>query len=339
MGRAFSPEQSAYVLSPEFSIVGYQRRWPDDERSVESLTRHRRRYGDGGPVGLTPKADDPQVSWDKHEIDYHWTDVLAPYDLIQRLRKRSSGAQDTATIRVDSDEPVALCFISDWHIGSWGTSLRAVAEMTKRISDAGVRLAVLGDMLQMAIRLRGVLEISDNMMPPRDQFLFWDSWSSDMAHLILWATWDNHAVQREEDATGFSFYAHGLREKCVYHSGIGHIDLEVGDQTYHIASSHRFSGNTKGNAVGGLKKYMRFEGIDRELAVSGDTHRPAFEHYFDGPLPRIAMNCGTLQDDSGFGKRNISLYAHDAMPVVLFYPDEHMMIPFQSLQHYQKVVS
>ena len=337
----FSEAQSAYVLSSDFSVNGYAKRWPDDDRSVESLTRHRRRHGVGGGVVLHQKRDDPAVSWDKHEIDFHWTDVLGPLDALQQIAKRASGAQDAATIRIETTDPVPVLFVSDWHIGSWGTSVRTLAETTKRIRDLGLRMAVLGDMLQMAIRLRGVLEVSDNALVPRMQHRFWDSWMTDMMDLILWGTWDNHAVQREEDAIGYSPYAESFRENCVYHSGIGHVDLVVGldaPETYKIASSHRFRGNTPLSPVGGQKRYMRFEGIDRELAVAGDSHRPGLECYYDGPLARIALNCGTLQSDSGYAKRYFTPYSHDDMPVVVFHSDEHLMIPYPSLDHYEKAV-
>jgi hypothetical protein len=343
MGRAFTPEQSAYVLSPEFSVVGYAERWPHDDRPFESLTRHRRRYGVGGPVGLTPKSDDPKVSWNKSEIDFHWTDILGPLDELQQIAKRSSGAQDVATIRIKTDEPIPVVFISDYHIGSWGTSARDLYTNITRLREMGLRIAILGDMLQMSIRLRGVLEVSDNILPPRMQHLAWESLLDDLSHLILWGTWCNHAVQREEDATGFSYHAELFRERFVYHSGIGHIDLEVGTdddyQTYRIASSHRFRGNTSASPLAGQKKYMRLQGIDRELAVAGDSHCPAMECYYDGPLARIALNCGSLQADSGYAKRYFSPYSHDDMPVVVFHPDEHVMVPYSSLDRYQKVVS
>lgn len=336
MARPFTPEQSAYVLSDAFSVVGYYAKFPhDQDRSPDSLTRHRRRYRDGATETVyRPKPDDARVMWDKAEVDFHWTDVLEPLERLAEIRSAASGAQDLAHIFIESDEPVPIVFLSDWHIGSWGTSHYKVAQMTRTLLDNNLRVALLGDMLQMAIRLRGVLEVSDNALTPSLQQRFLESWFEDISRLVLWATWDNHSVMRQEDAIGFSPYAEVFRDKTIYHSGIGHVDLTVGEETYKIASSHKFRGNTATNPVGGQKKYMRFEGIDRELTIAGDSHRPAMESYFDGPLERIAINCGSLQEDSGFGKRFFSLYAHDCMPVVVFHPDKHCMVPYMSLEKY-----
>jgi hypothetical protein len=339
LARPFTPEQSTYILSDLFTPFGYYASFPEDtERTPESIARHRRRFRGGvtTPV-LKPKPDDPQVMWDKSDVDFHWTDVLEPLERLAEIRAAASGAQDHGHICINSDTPVPVVFLSDWHIGSWGTSHLKIAQMTQTLVKNNLRVALLGDLLQMSIKMRGVLEMSDNALPPGLQQRFLSSWYEDIARLVLWATWDNHAVTRQEDAMGFSPYAEVFKHSTIYHSGIGHIDLQIGDEVYKIASSHKFRGNTSLNPVGGQKKYMRFEGIDRELTVAGDSHRPAMESYFDGPLPRLAINCGSLQEDSGYAKRYFSLYTHDAMPVVLFYPNEHRMVPYMSLEDYLAV--
>jgi hypothetical protein len=326
------------ITSDLFTPETYRAAFPTDSRSAEALYRARRRYRTAKPGHLLyQREEDPALSWDKKEADVHWSDFLDPLEKLQELHKRSSGSQDIANIFIAATEAVPILFISDWHIGSWGTSYQKLARITKKIQDLGLRVAVLGDMLQMSIRLRGILEISDNALTPRDQLYFLRSWLDDMSQLIVWSTWDNHSVEREEDATGFSYYAELFKERTIYHSGIGHIDLTVGEQTYKIASSHRFKGNTSQNPVNGAIKYMRFHGIDRELAVAGDSHAPALFEYADGPLPRLALNCGSLQGDSGYGKRHFSPFSHDWMPVVLFCPDTHLMIPFKSLESYEQV--
>lgn len=276
----------------------------------------------------------PEVEWDKHDADFHWTDVLGPLTALQEVAKRSSGSQDFATVRLIVDRPTPVLFISDWHIGSWGISYRRLAGYGKAIQAFGMHVACLGDMLQMAIKLRNVLEMSDNALPPRLQDRFLESWLGDFWPHVLWSTHDNHSVERQEQATGFSHYAELFKEKTIYHSGIGHIDLELGEQTYKIASAHRFRGNSFLNPVHGQMRYMRMEGIDREISVAGDSHKPGITAYYDGPQARLAINCGTLQTDSGYAKRYFSLFTHDAFPVVVFHPDRHVAIPFLSLQHY-----
>ncbi len=279
-------------------------------------------------------AETAPVSWDKAEGSLHWSDVLAPAIARQGMARAAKRSQDHGRIAVATTDPLPVLFISDWHIGSWGTSYLGIAEMTKAIQDLGLHVAVLGDMLQMSIKLRNVLEVSDNLLTPGEQMAFLRSWLQDMAPHVLWATWDNHSVMREEQAVGFSTYAELFKDKTIYHSGIGHIDLTVGEETYRVASSHRFRGNSIHNPTHGQGRYLRMEGIDREIAVAGDSHRPAMASYYDGPLQRFAINCGTLQTDSGYAKRFFSLSSHDSMPVLLFFPDRHKVVPFMNLDDY-----
>jgi len=329
LAEFWTPEREAYLVAHPTDFDGFDALHGPIERHVWRSKRNRLV---GPQQGLRQRS--PFVSWDKNEKDFHWTDVLAPLEAMQDIAKAASNSQDHATISLAADAPVPVMFVSDWHIGSWGVSYREVAELTETIQRLGIRIAVLGDMLQMSIRMRSVVEMGDNLLSPRMQMLFLESWLEDMADQVLWSTWDNHSVAREEEFTGFSRYAELFKDKTIYHSGIGHVDLIVGGETYKIASSHRFSGNTPLNPTAGQERYMRFEGIDRELTVAGDSHRPAMKAYTDGPLARLAINCGTLQKDSGYAKRFFSLYSHDWMPVVLFLPDRHLMVPYPSLDHY-----
>lgn len=331
----WTPEKENYLYANPNDYDGFNRLHGPVERHVWRNKRNRLI----GPQFLTRKneggkARGTEVFWNKKETDFHWTDVLAPLETMQEVAKAASGAQDYARIEIDAVLPVPVLFISDWHIGSWGISYQKVAEITQRIRDLGLYVAVLGDMLQMSINLRNVLEVGDNLLSPRMQMLFLESWLEDIAPHILWSTYDNHSVMREEKVTGFSRYAELFKDKTIYHSGIGHVDLIVGDETYKIASAHKFRGNSYMNPTHGQSRYMRFEGIDRELTVAGDSHRPAMQTYTDGPMTRIAVNCGTLQLDSGYAKRHFSLNTHDWMPVVQFWPTRHLMVPFPSLEHY-----
>lgn len=262
----------------------------------------------------------------------HWTDVLDAIETMQNVADLGRGSQEHGTVVIEGDKPVAIGFISDWHMGSWGTDYRKLAELTTLILQHDLKLAVLGDMVQMSISLRNVLEQADNLLPPRMQMQFLESWLDDMEGRILWATWDNHSVEREERATGFSRYADLFKDRTIFHNGIGHIDLVVGEETYKIATSHRFRGNTATTAVGGQIRYMRMEAPDREIVIAGDSHRPALYSFYDGAAHRYAINCGSLQTGSGYAKRYFSLHTNTDMPVLVFYPGEHRVVPFLSME-------
>lgn len=276
----------------------------------------------------------PAVEWNKHQIEYDWRETAKRLIQRQQEKKASSGSQDAATVFIDTTERAGVLFFSDAHIGSWGTDYQKFLDITDFVITHKIWVGVLGDMEQMAIKLRNVLEVNDGALDPREQDLFMEHWLEEIAPQVLFCTWDNHAVMRQEAAIGYSPSAALFRKKVIYHSGIGHIDLLVGQERYTLAVTHRFRGRSEYNPVHSQMKYGKFQGQDRELMVAGDSHVPGITYYTDGPTPKLAINCGTLQTDSGYAKRFFSLFTHDWQPIVLFSPDKHLMVALPTLEHY-----
>jgi hypothetical protein len=54
--------------------------------------------------------------------------------------------------------------------------------------------------------------------------------------------------------------------------------------------------------------------------------------YTDGEKHRIAINSGTIQTNSGYGKRFFSLYTHSVYPCLELWPDQHLVVPYWSLK-------
>jgi hypothetical protein len=50
---------------------------------------------------------------------------------------------------------------------------------------------------------------------------------------------------------------------------------------------------------------------------------PGVMRYTDGDKVRCALNSGSLQVNSGFGKRFFSLTTHPVYPIIVFHPDTH----------------
>lgn len=277
------------------------------------------------------KAGDPSVTW---------RDYLTPVAVAQAFRERNSKSQDYAAITIATDRPLPVAYISDWHIGSWGVKAEDIARGTDRLlalhAAYGLHVAILGDMLEMAIRLRSVAEVQGNILSSGDQIGFFESWLREILPLVLWSTWDNHSVQREEELVGFSSLAKICSEHTIYHSGLGHTDLTVGDEVYSLATSHRFPGRSLSNPVMGQMRYMQREDQNCEVVVGGDSHVPAILQYTEGGKVRTAANCGSLQSNSRYAKRYFSLHTSDAMPVVLFSPNSHVVTPFFSLDHFEE---
>jgi hypothetical protein len=273
---------------------------------------------------------------DKKTGELHWREMVPALKGMQDLKRKASHSQDRAFIELgDGSRPVALVSFSDQHMGSWGADYESLMRMTDElIETSDLYIALLGDYGQYSIKLRNVLEMADNLMPPEMQTQFIESWFNDIWHRVAFATWDNHAVERQEKQAGESSIKDMLSKKVTYFNGIGHVDLKVGSEVYLGAVSHVFRGRSMLNPCHAGQRYMRFEGTDREWTMMGDSHVPGMLKYTDGDKTRIAINAGSLQINSGFGKRYFSLTTHPVYPLIVFNPEKHMATPFWSVKEW-----
>lgn len=272
---------------------------------------------------------------DKREGVVNWRELCRVAEQVRAVVSRASWSQDQATVSFPEKKEIAIIALADFHYGSRGADHSLIERITDEIlSIPDLYVVVLGDMEHLAIKLRGVLEVSDNLLPPKLQHDFTESWLEEIGHRILCATWDNHSVMREETQSGTSLYARIMSRKVIYHNGIGHIDIEVGAERYALAVSHFFRGRSYLHALHSQKRYMRFEGQDREIAIAGDSHVPAMEKYIDGEKTRLAVNVGSTQVDSGYARRHFSLKTHPVYPVIILSGETHEFTPYWSIAEY-----
>lgn len=279
------------------------------------------------------KQATPVVS-DKKEGTFDWREAIGAVKVMQDLKKKMSWSQDEASIQLgDGKEPVILMSFGDQHIGAYGCNYEAFMEITDEIIDTpGLYVALMGDYLEMAIRLRGVLEVTSQVLTPEMQEAFLESWLDDIKHKVAFATWDNHAVMRQESQAGTSSVKNILSRRAVYHNGIGHSDLKVGDQVYKCAASHKFRGGSMFNRMHAQGRYVRQQASDRELVLMGDIHQWGFCATEEGGNDAVYITGGTLHANSGYAKRFFSLKTAHHYPCVVLMHDRHAMIPFKSVK-------
>jgi len=273
------------------------------------------------------------VSSTKKVGEMNWREAIEYIQSGQKLFNNAKSSNSVGQVTIQTEEPIYVIALGDAHFGSWGTDYEALKQITDEILNTpNLYVILLGDLLQMSIKLRGILEVSDNALPPKFQMMLLDSWLNEIKHKVICSTWDNHSVMREEDAVGYSKYAEIFEKATVYFNGIGHLDLLVGTQTYKLALAHFFRGYSIDNPCHGAMRYMRRQGIDREISMAGDSHVPGIIKYVDGEKTRCAINSGTAQTNSGYAKRFFSLFTHPVFPVIKLDPKEHIFTPYWNLK-------
>lgn len=279
------------------------------------------------------EAAEKAIRSDKKKADFKWREWGEHAERTQELYKRASQTQKFARIELgDGKRPAVLLPFSDQHIGSRGTTYKEFRRMTDEIlSTSDLYVGLIGDVLEFAIKLRSVAEVCAQIFGPDKQMQFVEDWFEEIKPKVAFATWCNHTLEREEKFAGFSFIKHLMGKSVVFFDGIGHADIVVGKQTYAIAASHKFRGYSYMNACHAGARYMRFQGVDREIAIMGDIHQPAFAHYYDGPRERLSLVAGTLNVDSVYANRYFSIFTQAHYPCIELAHDAHQFTPFKNL--------
>jgi hypothetical protein len=280
-----------------------------------------------------PPLRGPAAVADKKVGTFDWREACDVAIKMQAIKKRMSWSQDEAKIPLgDGKRPVILMGFGDTHIGAYGANYALFKSITEEIiKTPNLYVALMGDLAEMAIRLRGVLEVTSQVLTPEMQDAFLESWLEDIADKVAFATWDNHAVMRQENAAGVSSMKQMLSRRFVYHNGIGHSDLIVGKQVYKVAASHKFRGSSMFNRMHAQGRYVRQEAADRELVLMGDIHTYGFSYTEDGGQERCYVTGGTLHENSGYAKRFFSLKTSPHYPCVVLHADSHQMVPFKTI--------
>ena len=273
--------------------------------------------------GHTPE----RVSW--REINTHLRGI-------QTIRKRASVSNSHARFVFDTDQPVCIIALSDTHIGSIATDHDALERITDEIlSIPNLYVGLLGDLLDFAVKLRGVAEVQSDILNSEMQLGYLVSWLEEIAHRICFASWGNHDVEREEVLLGTSRLGRVLAERqIVYYGGIGKAEFQVGQQTYRTAVSHAFKGHSIYNPVHGGQRYATLTDADVDIVMSGDSHVPGVLQWTHGDRHKIAINTGSLKTHDSYAKRYFSLHTHPVFPCLVLRPDEYMATPYWSVREW-----
>jgi hypothetical protein len=165
---------------------------PETHRKVQDLIKqglsHRRIAKEVGVgVGTVSNCRRSAVlAPDKKTGEFKWREWVPAMQQMQALKKKGSWSQDHAVIELgDGTRPVGLIDFSDQHMGAWSTDYDALVRLTDEIIKTDdLYVALLGDYGHYAIKLRNVLEVSDNLLPPEQQTDFIESWFDEIWHKV-----------------------------------------------------------------------------------------------------------------------------------------------------------
>lgn len=261
----------------------------------------------------------------------NWREFLTPISGMQALSSALSKTNHKPNITIDTDVPICIVPLADFHIGAYGTDYSLLEKITDELlSTPNLYTILLGDELDLTIKLRSVAEVFSGVLTPEQQVSFARSWMEEVAPKVIAAIAGNHD-ERTTQVSGISIHKDIFAKFVPWANGIMHIQLKVGDVTYNIAGNHTFRGYSMYNRTHGQKRFSREQYPDGDIYLAGHTHQPAYTWEMEHGKQKLYINTGTLKTNDSYAKTFFTLHSHPDFPCFVLYPREKRIIPLPSV--------
>jgi len=266
---------------------------------------------------------------DLKTVDMPWRKVLDFCTEGEEIYRKTRGGQEKATVKIDSDRPIVICYSSDWHLGSASVSHdQWRRHVDTLLNTPNLYMIAVGDYVDNFLKFRSIMPVLEQIIPPRIQFDVLEKIFDEMIKndKLLAASWGNHDDERMENEIGFSLVEKMLRNKVPYLGGQGLVTIETGDQKYSHLLTHKSRYQSFLNKLHGAKRMYQLVWPAR-IVVTAHTHNPDYETYFHYDTQNYLVKCGTFKDHDGYSARYWT-QGRIGVPALVFYPDRDEIVPF-----------
>lgn len=276
--------------------------------------------------------------------DVDWRELLESFDDSLELYKRVDPTQEILTVDLAHlDEPIAVAFAADLHLGGGFTNHREIQQSIEYILNTdGLYLAIVGDTIEGFIPGLKSAETSEQMAGPlKLQLAALKSLVDDLGKhsKILCMTWGDHDAKWFEQLVGFNAVKSRMHDKVPYFTGRGLIRLRVGEEEYFICINHSERFTSQWNKTHPPRRqYERF--FPGDVNVTAHKHKPAFamDHHYE-LIREAGVNLGgkhwmvvTGTFKTGPDPYTVRRWSKGVIgvPTVVFHPDYHDTDCFES---------
>ena len=280
--------------------------------------------------------------WRALEEKPTWQELLEFAEKGQQLHDRMRPIIQRATRTIYTSGPVAVVFMSDFHLGARGTDYAAFVRTTDLImSDPRFMVIVNGADLEGAFhQFRSAEPGESSVMPVWMQIEAFKLWVDTMLDRIICICGDNHVDERLERILGDI----GLiwRDDLLYFRTFGLLKLCLqsaeSSTDYTGLVTHRYKGHSIYHKLQPTLRTMRDIYPVADFYATAHTHTPAYMNGVYYPLAREEeMPEQHFVVSGSFKTRNdvYSLRNHGGsgilgLPTLVFWPDVHLIQYFKS---------
>jgi len=313
------------------------------ETSLSSIRRALERWQIQDPeiFDLPSYLSQPKhpIVLDKKEV--YDEDIEEWWESIQRqqeLYSRVSRLQDRTYVNFEFDEPIGIAYLSDLHLGAFGTRYDYVTDVLDAISEAeGCYLILAGDMFDNMIwkRAGGNRELVRSSI----QKLMVKELNKRMFMKTLAFTLgchENFSIEYDDFDFGEYLASHTMGS---YLGEGGDVYISVKGAPYHIHVRHKFKGESTLNIENVFRRLFDgpVAGTGFDIGVIGHMHyEPFIMHLTRGEGSHrkdvIYIRPGTAKVyDRWLRQRHGRFGAEFVVPMTILYPERQNIVPFKHL--------
>lgn len=270
---------------------------------------------------------------DKKEVPTE-LDIQECYDKLKEL-ECSLNILDTkqtkTTVTMQDNKPVAIAFWGDWHIGARGIDYEQFDKDRETINNTeGLYFIGMGDYKdnQSPLIHKATNEsvISQGIQDMLVQNFFKEVGEKAIAIIRgCHDDWDKKIGDKDfiqtlcEDTNSVNLW-HG-----------GKININLGSQQYKIYARHKYKNESSLNTTNAQRNMLNDAGAV-DVAALGHKHFPDMQMLDRMGGKVVYLRSGSYKKYDEFGQKLAGYEGKKSIPVIVLYPGEHKIVPFQELE-------
>ena len=265
------------------------------------------------------------------------------WDSIYRMQKAQLNMENVVEypdIDLDIDEPIAVSFLADAHIGALSCKYEELRERVGMIGETKNHYFFsVGDTIDNYLPSKHPQGMFRQLVSPKLQRQLVEDLFVPIGHKCLGTLKGCHD-DWSEDADNMDYNTLLSRRMKCPNLGYGTtVYLTVGDVMYRISLRHKFRFNSSFNLTHTVKR-MREQLGDFDIGCVAHHHQAVIEQAQMGDgLGRIFIRPGSFKGADSFAKKIGFKDTGAFVPTVILMPDERRMIPFLQLEDAVTVLS
>ena len=253
--------------------------------------------------------------------------------VFQHASKRLSTRQNTPTIHLDVDHPIAVCFVADTHIGALDTPLDVVRARFDLLEEyPWIYPAGCGDMTDNYVPTSHAAGMFGALFPPELQKELVENLYARLKGRWLWLIQGCHD-EWSHNADDFDLTKYMSKNLGCVNLGFGGlVKLMVGAQEYQIAVRHKYRYNSSYNLTHAPKQLVRFDEQTADIAVVAHNHVSAIEQVQEKGKDRMYIRTGSMKGADRWARSVGFTDTGKNMPCVVLWPNKRQMMGFMDLE-------